>query len=200
MWVQMTSKEAWSEGRPVFKRLPYNGYQNNDLVDHISNWVDFRLSQASALLQNFYKEVSPYTAQDSSLDYLAWLVGLSGQYWDRTWSSLVKRQMIRLAHPVLWKQRGTDTVLRTVLDIHEISYNIWTDGNLQLPFVLSGTFGTPKLRFYLRLPITYPRSGPVFREARRTVANFSPALVQKGVCYDRFYLGFSLLGDPLFSE
>lgn len=201
MWVQMTtSKEAWSVGRPVYKRLPYNGYQDNSLVDHISNWVDFRLTQASVLAQNFYREVSPDTAQDASLDYLAWLVGMSGQYWDTTWSSSVKRAMIRLAHPVLWKNRGTEVVLRKVLDIHGIEYNIWTDGNLQLGFILPGTFGTPKLRFFLRLPLSYLRSGPVFREARRTVANFSPALVQKTVCYDRFYLGFSLLGDPLFSR
>jgi len=195
-----TSKEAWSVGRPVYKRLPYNGYQDNDLVDHISNWVDFRLTQASSLAQNFYREVSPDTAQDASLDYLAWLVGMSGQYWDRTWSSSVKRSMIRLAHPVLWRNRGTEDALRAVLDTHAIAYDIWTDGNLQLGFNLPGVFGTPKLRFFLRLPLSYLRSGPIFREARRTVANFSPALVQKTVCYDRFYLGFSLLGDPLFSR
>lgn len=193
-----SQQEAWALGRPVYDRLPAIGFKDSPLADVLTQWIDQYLSNKATQVAQFYLELHPDTCQDASLEYLAWLVGLSGPYWDVTWTPAIKRALIAIAHTVLWRRKGTLGVIKTVLDIHGIAHDFWLDGSLLLTFALSGTFGTPKLRYFVRLPLQYLRSEREFREAERTVNNFSPAIVGARVCYERFYLGFSKLGDPLF--
>lgn len=192
------SKTAWNNRRPILHRLPQYGYQDNAIADALTFYPDLKLSGVKDLLERWYLELHPDTCQDASLDYLAYLVGFSGHFWDTRWSNPVKRDLIRASHAILWRKRGTFEAIRAVLDIHGISYDIWTDGSLNLAFTLSGTFGSPKMRYYLRLPKTTPRVSPAFQEARRTLRLYSPAVTKSKVTYQAFYLGLSRLGDPLF--
>lgn len=195
-----TPQEAWSAQRPIYARLPYQGYQDNPVADWVTQWPDSYLVASATKAQQFYLEVSPDTAQNASLDYLGWLVGYSGTYWDPTWDPAIKRNFIRYSHSYLWPNRGTFGAIRKVLSFYGFTYDIWQDGDLKLTFSLPGTFGTPQLRFYLRLPLAYDRAGYEWKEARRTLRNFAPAVVKASVSYQRFYLGFSRVGDPLFSS
>ncbi|MBW4558461.1 MAG: phage tail protein [Trichormus sp. ATA11-4-KO1] len=189
----------WHEGRPVFNRLPQTGYQDNLAVDWLTLWVDQKLSDKADQLQTLWTKLDPLTTTEDWLDYLAFLCGLSGVYYDTKWAVNIKRQMISQAHS-LWSSRGTLASIRTVLDIHEIPYTIWNSGSLRLPFVLSATFGRDDLRLYVRLPLDYQRTSREFKEAQRTLRNYAPVIVDAEVVFERFYLGFSRIGEPLFSN
>ena len=189
---------TWDMLRPVFLRLPKNGYGDNDLVDAITDWVDSKLMATLDKLGNFYKELDPTIARAESLDYLAATVGLNGRYWDVLWSDQVKRDMISSV-AFLWRNRGTDRCIRRVLDLHGLTYDIWTDGSLKIPFTIPGTLGAALLRYYVRVPLTYHRFGLEYREAERTLRNYAPALIKARVVYRTFAVGISKVGDPLFS-
>lgn len=193
-------KTAWASGRPVYGRLPEKGYQDNLIADSLTAWVDGRLSETKGTLEAWPLEVSPDTAKDSSLDYLGWLFGFSGSFWDTSWGPEVKRELIRLSHSFIWPMRGTLAVIRKVLDLHGISYDVWRPGVSTLPFAMPRIFGGGGLRFFVRLPITYIRGGQDWREAERTLRNYAPAVVETKVTYQRFYMGFSKIGDPMFSK
>lgn len=196
----MSIDESWEIGRPVFNRLPAKGYKDNLAVDSLTQWQDQKLTAKADQLQNFYKNLDPDTAPIAYLDYLAYLVGLSGSYWDSNWDPEIKRQFIRIAHPYLWPMRGTMAAIKKVLDTHQLAYSIWEDGESVLPFKMPKAFGSAKLRFYIRLGIQYRRNGQTFTEARRTISNFAPAVTKTGVVYERFYISFSKLGEPMFSK
>lgn len=188
----------WQNRRPIFDSLPEIGYKDNTIADSLTSWIDEKLSRKADQLQNFYKELDPDTCQSGSLEYLAFLHGLSGKFWDNTWKETTKRSLIKNSHSVLWQYRGTSKPIKFVLDAHGISHVLWTDGSTNLSFNLPKKLATPRLRFFLRLPLTYARDNWAWKEAKRTVANFAPAVAKYSVCHDKFYLGFSQLGEPLF--
>lgn len=195
----MPSDNAWDSSRPIYDRLPRQGYGDNTPSDWVTAWADEELSKVADRAQEFYKQVDPVTADSKSLDFLAWLVGMSGEYWDTTWTDPVKRQMISLAYS-LWKIRGTEASIRAVLEIHGMDHDIWQKSDLRLSFKFPGVFGKPDLRFIVRLPLKYHRAGKEFTEAQRTIRNFAPAVIEAKVAYKGFYLSFSRLGDPLFKK
>lgn len=191
---------SWETGRPILGRLPYKGYQDNPVADWATVFPDEKLVQTKALLEDFHLSLQPDTCPVDRLDYLGYLVGMSGPYWDIEWSSEVKRAMIRHAHGTLWPSKGTKVALNLILRIHNLPSELWTDGDLRLSFPLGGIMGKPKLRFYLRVPLEIPRGSRKWNEVERTRRNWAPAIVLSQVCYERFYLEFSQIGEPLFSS
>lgn len=190
---------TYKDGRPVFYDLPQKGYQDNPTVDWLTRWYDQKLVQVATLMETLWQYLEPEEAPESYLDYLAFLCGLSGTYWDTKWQPDVKRQLIKHAHK-LWSSRGTLGAIQKVLEIHNIEHTIWSSGSLRLPFELPRMFGRDDLRIWVRLPLPYQRQSWQFKESQRTLRNYAPTIVQTGVCFNRFYLGFSVLGDPLFSN
>ena len=190
----------WQNNRPIFDSLPEKGYKDNSVALALTHWVDADLSSKAVQLQNFYKELDPDTCQDSMLEYLAYLNGLSGNYWDNAWNTQVKRKLIKNSHSVLWNFRGTTKALKFVLDTHELTYDLWTDGVSNLSFTMPQKLASPKLRFFIRLPVSYARNGKQWREAQRTARNFAPAIVGYRVCHEYFRLSFSQLGEPMFKQ
>lgn len=188
---------AWND-RPIFSRLPEAGYGDNAIAEIMTAWPDAKLMEVKATLEDFYKELDPYTAKADSLSYLAFLVGLSDQFWAEDWTTAVKRAMIAAAPVSLWPFRGTMKALRAVLDIHGLDYEIWRPGVLTLPFPLPGSFGNAGTEFYIRLPLRYQRSSLQWQEAVRSLENFGLFGTRSDVVYQAFYLGFSRVGDPLF--
>lgn len=188
----------WQNRRPIFDSLPEVGYKDNSVADSLTSWIDEKLSLKADQLQNFYKELDPDTCQSGMLEYLAFLHGLSGKFWDNGWKESTKRTLIKNSHKVLWKLRGTAKPITFVLNAHGIQHSIWTDGSTNLTFKLPAKLAVPKLRFYLRMPLIYARDSWQWKEARRTANNFAPAVTSYVVCHNAFYLGFSRLGEPLF--
>lgn len=189
---------SWHDSRPVFSRLPERGYKDNLAADALTSWVDEKLTAKAEQLQGFYLQLDPNTADEASLDYLAWLCGLSGSYWDTEWSAQVKRSLIAASHNYLWANRGTLDVIKFVLDTHGIDYDIWQDGSSVIPFKMPRAFGANRLRFFVRLPLAYDRTSRQWREVERSLRNFAPAVVQNRVCYQGFKMGFSVVGEAMF--
>ena len=190
---------TWQDGRPIYNRLPLKGYQDNLVADWLTLWVDEKLSGTASTLEAFWQNLIPETCPAVYLDYLGYLCGLSGQYWDTKWSTAVKRLMVANTHK-FWSDRGTMLTIKSVLDIHRLTYTLWTNGALRLPFTLPNTFGTDDLRLYVRLPLIFQRTSQQFKEAQRTLRNYAPAVVKSAACFERFYLGFSYFSDPLFTN
>lgn len=193
-----SQREAWQSGRPIHSRLPVNGYQDNQVAEALTDWIDTKLTSHAAVLSAWHRNADPDLCHEDYLDWLASLVGLAGAYWDTAWSPQIKRDLIKLSHPVLWKRKGTLDCIRRVLGTHQIQHQIWQESRLQMPFAMPGRFGTPTLRYCVQLPLKYRRSSQEWKEAARTVRNYSPAITKAQVCYEAFYLGFSKLGDPMF--
>jgi phage tail P2-like protein len=189
---------GWDTNRPVLHRLPVAGYQDNPVAEWLTAWADQELSSIRDTLETFTDRLDPAIAPVDGLDYLAHLVGMSGPYWDTTWTPAVKRAHIGAAFR-WWRERGRLSVLREVLDTHGFPYQLWQDGDLRLPVTLSRPFAQNRLRVYIRLPLQYSRTSGQWREAQRSARNWLPAGVRSGVCYQGFLVGFSVLGDPLFN-
>jgi phage tail P2-like protein len=193
----MNRIDAWADKRPIFLGLPEYGYQDNEPTDWLTSWVDEECVAAYEAVRNLYSLSDPHLCPIEHLDTLAWLVGLSGDYWDVSWSEQVKRDMINNAK-WLFDNVGTLAAVEKVLQIHGIPYRIWTSTSLYLPFTFPATFGKGELRYLVQLPISIVRDGKVWKEAERTIKNYSPAIVLARAEYQGFILGFSRLGDSIF--
>ncbi|MFB2876860.1 phage tail protein I [Floridanema aerugineum] len=196
-------QKAWSEGRPVFYRLPEKNYQDNEVADALTSWTDSKLVEKKEQLENFYKYLDPDTCPDHLLDYLAFLVGMSGNYWDVKWSAKVKRDFIRYAHVFLWRTKGTLACIKKVLDIHELEYDIWSKARLYLTFkmgVNAKMYESERLRLVVRVPFKYPRQRENWKEVERSLRNYAPAVVETKVSYPYFNMGTSRIGDLMFEK
>lgn len=182
---------------PLLSSLPSQGYQDNPTVSFITQWYDKKLVEVANTLETFWQNLIPATCPVGYLDYLAYLCGLSGQYWDTGWTVSVKRVLIEKAH-TFWASKGTIGCIKAVLDIHQIPYKIWNRGSLQVPFTLPGIFGVDDLTLYIQLPLAYQRSSPQWKETQRTLYNYGAAVIKSQVVFDAFYVGFSVIGEPIF--
>lgn len=186
--------------KPVLDRMPVKGYQDNKVAQILTDFPDSVTTETADKLEKFYLELDPATAQAGNLDYLAYLVGYSGSFWRSLWPPDLKRALIAEAHTYIWPHRGTLQVIRRLLFLFGINADIWQAGTLTLPFTLPARFGGTPMRFFVRLDITHRRSERKWKEAEGILENYAPAFVRHAVVYDRFKLGFSKLGDPLFSK
>lgn len=134
---------------------------------------------------------------EKALDYTAYLVGLTGQYWSKSWDSGIKRNVLR-AVSMLQQWRGTEKGLRAALDAQEVVYDIWGGASsLQLSFTLPAKFGSLQPSVFVRLPLTSDRKSREYTEAQRAVVNYA-SVANVSICYDAFYLGYSTIGEPVF--
>jgi phage tail P2-like protein len=182
---------------PLLDVLPYEGYKSNEIVVGLSAAVNADYYGVATLLQGMPAKLAPSTAPAEYLDYLAYLVGLSGSYWDSQWHVSIKRAMVAAAH-TLWRTKGTIGCINQALAIQNIPYELWQTTQLKLPFTMPGTFYSRNLRFFIRLDLAYARTSREWLEAARVLRNYKPATVDGRVCYKGFKLGYSKLGEPLF--
>jgi phage tail-like protein len=183
--------------RPIYERLPETGYQDNEPSDWLTLWVDELLVAKATQLENIWQKLDPVSTDIEWLDYLAYLVGLSGVYWDTKWLPVVKRNMVLRANE-FWQNKGTLRTIREILNIHSLAYTVWVAGSLRVPFTVPSAVGSSDLRLYIRLPLSYARNASEFRETSRTLRNYAPALVSTKAVYEYFYAGYSLADDPAF--
>jgi len=188
----------WDKGRPVLLQLPRDGYQNNPDVAALLTYPDEFLTATKTLLETLYQKLDPLVCPVEWLDYLGWLNGWSAEYWDTLWSPTVKRALIVVSNSV-WAGLGQQQILELVLGTHNIEHRIWAAKSLQLPFTLPGRLDTPKGKLFIRLPLKYLRGSQLFKEAERTRLNFVPCTIVSKVTYEYFYLGYSAVGEPVFS-
>jgi Phage tail protein (Tail_P2_I) len=182
---------------PLLDILPYEGYQNNQTVQWIAEGAGTDLEAITSKATTFYQTLIPDTATSETLNYLAPLVGLTGSYWSPAWSLSVKRNMVKNAHQ-LWRTIGTEAAINLALSSMEVvGAKLWTRRRLTIPFKVPGRFQSQSLKFYLTLPFPNSRTSYTWLEAERVLRNFKPAITDGSVCYSKFILGYSRVGDPI---
>jgi phage tail P2-like protein len=182
---------------PLISKMPYTGYQDNETAKALCAGVDADYFKVATTLEGMPSQLDPLTANSSYLEYLAYLVGLSDGYWDNAWSEQVKRDSIKNAY-LLANTKGTQAAILLALSIQQVTYSLWLQPPLVLPFTMPGTFQGANLRFFIRLGLRYSRTSREWLEAVRALKNYKPAVVDGRVVYEGFKLGYSKLGEPLF--
>ena len=185
------------EPRPVFHRLPIRNFQDNPLVDAVTIGYDEKLTATGLLTANLWRQLDPLITPSKYLDWLASLIGMVDPYYDIGWADVVKRRAIISAQKI-FSYRGTLIGLRAALDIHGFEYSIYSGSVLTLPFMFDAKFGSFSSSVFVRVPLKYPRFGPECREIMRAIDCYVPMTSKVQVCYDQFYLDFSVFGDPVF--
>lgn len=184
--------------RPTFSRLPMRGYQDNPLADALTSFYDEKLVAVGQQVEGFHLNLDPVTCDAKYLDYIAYLLGMVYPYYDITWAESTKRLIVASANDI-FKYRGTLKGLRLAIDPHGFPYKISTATSLTLAFLF-----TPLPKFGSDAKITYiglnllasPRTGTAFKETKRAVDNYCSIIYPPVVCYEHFYIGFSVFGEP----
>ena len=195
---------SWDAGRPIYGRLPEDSqqYQGNELVDWLTlPWDELLVearSQADALHANYF---DPVTAKVEVLDWLAQLCGFTGDYWEATWPEGVKRELIANSFEFIWPNKGTRELLEWLIELFALQAQVYILGDFLAGItLLPATLGGPGFQYFIRVPLVYLRTTYEWRLMVKLNRLYGPVYCESRVCYDQFYAGFSVAGDPTFDE
>lgn len=202
------SRGAWAE-RPIYHRLPiaegkYQVHEDDTELEPVADWLtaplDANLIFVKALLENFYADyLDPLTAKPKNLDWLAQLVGFTGEYWETSWSITIKRALIKDSLSFIWQNKGTRALLEYLLQVFTINSKIYQLGQFLAGRNRAGdALGGENLEYYLLLPLTYLRTSNEWRLANKINRLYSPVFVDSKVIYSQFHAGFSCAGEVVF--
>lgn len=196
--------QAWKvQKRPVYARLPgtiEGSLNQQDAADWITDFIDSKLIDTLANLEGFKLNLDPDTSISNDwLNYLAQYCGFVGDYWDDKWTKEQKQWMIANSFKFIWPLKGTRQCLEAILNNFDLLYDVWTESRAQLPFKLPSQLGKPSAKFFVRVPLSIERDEYEWNLTKKLVRQYSLLGVKKGVCYETFALGYSRLGDPLFT-
>jgi phage tail P2-like protein len=199
---------AWDEKKPILKRLPQYAWQDNEIVSWIVDPYDRMLVELQQAILNFPKDfIDPLTCRADALDWLAQLMGFTGDYWDTSWPEPVKRTLIKNAQFV-WSFKGTQQLLEYLLALFSLDVAIELQGSWQVGETAIGSpIGGELLTYSLLVNSTgrafYLRSSDQWRLVEQLNRLFMPCWCSPGslngsfVHYDRFRVGLSAVGEPI---
>lgn len=202
---------AWETGRPIYHRLPiaegrYQVHPDDTELEPVSDWLttplDANLLEVKAALSYFYRDyLDPLTAKIENLDWLAQLVGFTGEYWETSWTEAQKRTLIKDSLAYIWENKGTRSLLEYLLEVFAIAGRIYQLGQFLAGRNVAGdTLGGENLEYFLLLPLRYLRTSYEWRLASKINRLYSPVFVDSKVMYSQFYAGFSVAGDAVFNS
>lgn len=180
-------------------RLPEKGYADNQSVEWILSHANYKVAQWKSIMENFHLQLSPNTCSDGNLDWLSQLFGFTGKYWNFAWTVTQKRNILKLGLS-FWRIKGTLEAINKWIAALALPIQVWTGNSLILPFTLSATLGSPKFKIVLRIPFSENRGNAVWRESQRITEILTPVATPTHVGFDAFRLGYSQLGECLFTS
>lgn len=201
---------AWTEGRPIFLRLPQYGWQDQD--PPVSDWIiepyDSILIELKEAILNFPRDfIDPDTCRSDALDWLAQLMGFTGDYWDTGWPDSIKRQLIKDAQ-FIWSYKGTQPLLEYLLALFALDAVIslpgaWRVGTTAIGNSIGGELLTYSIlinsvgrKFYLRTSDEWKlieRLNRLFMPCWTSPTTLNSTFVH----YDRFRVGLSAVGETI---
>jgi len=163
---------AWSEGRPIFLRLPSDAerYQGNPAVDAITAPFDSILVSYKAAIDNFERDfLNADTARSDALDWLGQLCGFTGKFWQADWTDAQKRLLIKNSHSFIWANKGTERLLIWLLSVFAIDATVLSTGDFlaDINAADDDSVGGDQLQYYLLMPITYQTTDKAWLLATR---------------------------------
>lgn len=201
---------AWDEGRPIFKRLPQYGWQDNEVADWITEAYDQILIELKTAIENFPRDyIDPDTALSANLDWLAQLMGYTGEYWDSSWDDTIKRQLIKDAQQIVWRYKGSYFLLAYLLEIFELQHvqiklqGQWTIGVSKVGDAIGGPLMVYSLVIGNDSNPGYIRASQAWRLIERLNRLYMPCwcspitLNGNFLHYHRWRVGMSMVGDPI---
>lgn len=208
--AQKKPRGAWAS-RPIYHRLPiaegkYQVHEDDAELEPVADWLtaplDANLMDVKALLESFYADyLDPMTAKPDNLDWLAQVVGFTGEYWETSWSVAIKRELIRDSLAFIWQNKGTRALLEYLLGVFGINGKIYQLGQFLAGRNRAGSaLGGENLEYFLLLPLTYLRTSQEWRLANKINRLYSPVFVDSKVVYSQFHTGFSCAGEPCFDN
>lgn len=208
-------QDSWAVQRPIYKRLPgesqayykdpdpdfYDPVTDPPIADWLTQWPDAELIKAKGLMDDFYFDyLNPVTCREDALDWLAQFAGFTGEYWDTSWPTEAKRALIANAYTFIWENKGSRAVMEWMIALFDLNASVYTVGVFLAGISKAGdTLGGRPLEFYLLIPgITYLRTSAEWALLEKLRVLYSPVYCKTQVCYDKFYAGFSVAGEPVF--
>lgn len=212
----MSSAEAWQKGQPITLRLPgensayrkdeeWEGY-DPELDPPIARWLedpwDKLLTDSKDKIDNFHTNyLNPETCYPEALDWLAQFCGFTGDYWSSSWDEAVKRQLLLRSYEFIWVNKGSKQLLEWLLEVFGLQARIYLLGQLLAGITpLPATLGGDPFRYWLLVRLRYLRTSPEWKLIEKLNRLFGPVYAESRVCYEYFYAGFSVAGDPCFSR
>lgn len=201
---------SWQTGRPIYDRLPgqnetYN--KENPTADDpaIADWLtspwDELLTGLRTTIDNIPQDMlDPATAKAENLDWLAQLCGFTGDYWDSNWPVAVKRSLIANSLNYIWENKGTRDLLEWLIALFELEASVYQVGSwLAGISVVGDPIGDVEsvFQYYIVVSLDYLRTSTQWKLLERLNRLYGPVYSDSRVCYDGFYAGFSVVGDPI---
>jgi Phage tail protein (Tail_P2_I) len=211
----MDTATAWATGKPVYSRLPgiNEGYRKDEdpnvirddpeelpIAKWLTDFWDALLVAKKAQLDDIKnRQMNPLECDPEWLDLLAVMAGFTGEYWDKSWPVEVKRQLVFHAFTLIWANKGSEAVLRFLLDTFGINYDIWMGDQFLAGIDGAGSeVGAPQWRYVIRVGLEYLRNSDQFKLAEKLNRLYGPLFTDNRVAFKQFYAGFSIAGDPVF--
>lgn len=211
----MAILNRWEEGRPIYYLLPGENegflkdpeFNDPETDPPIAEWLtrfwDELLLEQRAIAERFYQDyLDPATCLPEALTgWLAQHFGYTGAYWDDSWSVEAKRALLSNAYQGVrvWESKGTETLFYWLLDVFELEAQIYRTGSFLVGVsTLPAEIGGEPYRFYVTTGLQYLRTSLEWARLEQLRRLFTPAYCESLVCYEQFYAGFSLVGDPVF--
>jgi len=210
-------QDRWAEQRPIYYLLPgeNEGFlkdpEFNDpeadppIADWLTSYWDQLLIEQKAITDSFHEDyLNPTTCLPEALNgWLAQHFGYSGEYWDESWPDGAKRSLLANAYEGrrVWESKGTEELFYWLLGVFDLEANIYQVGSFLVDItLLPAEVGGEPLTFYLTVGLIYPRISREWGLVEKLRKLFTAAYCDSFTCYEQFYAGFSVAGDPVFDD
>ena len=210
------SENSWQLNRPIYLRLPdeSGAYQGNEIVDAITTPWDEQIVDIKNTLLNFNNDfINPETARVDTLDWLAQLSGFTGEYWDKNWDISIKRELIKNSHTKIWSYKGTVILLQYLLDLFGLDAEVYVENVCFVGITAIGSsVGGRNLYYAIKLFVPgeenrqfYTRNSKEWKLIERLNRLYMPcwcgSIPKNGsfIHYEKFIVGVSAVGDPIWS-
>lgn len=192
--------KIWHSQRPVYNSLPkiFGGFENETTSYLTQYWDDLSIdckTKIEQINQNFDID----NCNDVYLPLLAMLAGFSGEYSIDHYPPNVIRLLIKKSFDFIWHYKGSEKVLRFILNTLNIPFFIW-QGTLLLTDIskVPHILGIDNLSFFIQLPLCFTRNSFDWLETVRIIRLYTPAYTNIIICYDCFFADQSCAGEPIF--
>jgi len=206
---------AWEDGKPIYLRLPgensgYTKDEDFDDYDPISDppiarwltefWDEFLVETKDKCTNIYTSHLNPETADTPNLDWLAQLCGFTGDYWNSTWHEYFKRSLIANSFNFIWPNKGSKILFEWLLYLFGYNARIFQLGEFLVDINIVGDLlGGRPLEYYIVVSLSYLRTSKAWEQIELLNRIYGPVYQESRVCYNAFYLGFSVVGDPVFA-
>ena len=193
---------GWSEGRPIYARLPSDAerYNGNPIVDAITQPFDSILIQYKAAIDNFERDFLNFaTARSDALDWLAMNCGFTGVYWDSSWTDTQKRLLIQNSHSFIWSNKGTERLLIWLLSVFAIDATVLSTGDFlaDINAADDDSVGGSQLEYYIVMSLVYETFSPQWKLAEKLNYLYMPVFCDSAIVYASFIADMSSANDPV---